>query len=134
MQLAIIQVCVDDRLNHEQLRIQVWHKLAELYLKADHVFIVNELGGNMGANFRNLLDMTLQTGTNVVLAGVLHHDDCLAHQAGFRRPMDDTLAQMTRALQERKINCPLVSGNIYTANNHIVWLADRKIAANSPKT
>jgi hypothetical protein len=134
MRAAIVQVCVDDRLNHELLRIQVKHKLAAHYLNANRVFIVNEVGGNLGENFCNTADMLLKLGTEIVLAAALYHDDCLAAKHGLRRPLEETLAQMGDFLSKRGVACILASGNIYTANNHIVWLADQNVKAGPVQT
>ena len=127
MDVALIQVCVDERLNHELLRIQVKHKLAELYLKAPRILIVNELGGNLGRNFGNATKMLLKNGDKLVLAAVLHHDDCQADKMDVRKPMEATIEQMTTFLHEAGVSCVLASGNIYTHNNHIIWLEDRQI-------
>ena len=127
MDIALVQVCVDERLKHELLRIQVKHKLAELYLKAQRILIVNELGGNLGRNFGNTTKMLLKNGDKLVLAAVLHHDDCQADKLGVRKPMEETIEQMASFLSESGVSCVLASGNIYTHNNHIIWLEDRKI-------
>jgi len=134
MRAAIVQVCVDERLNHELLRIQVKQKLAALYLNADRVFILNEIGGNLGENFRNTLDMLVKLRTEVVLAAALHHDDCIAGKHGLRRPLDETVAQMADLLASRDVSCILASGNIYTGNNHIIWLEDRQVKRGDPSS
>ncbi|MFN8562499.1 MAG: hypothetical protein U0703_12980 [Anaerolineae bacterium] len=127
MKFALIQVCVDDRLNHELLRIQIRNKLNELYIACDHVFIVNELGGNFGDNFRNTATMITNTGSQILLAAVLHHDDCRAAQAGYRRPLDTTVTQMATFLTQSRIDCVLLSGQIQTANNYITWETQQRI-------
>lgn len=127
MAVALIQTCVDERLNHELLRIQVGHKLAALHLKADRIIILNELGGNLGENFRNTAELMLESSNKIVLAAVLHHDDCRAAQAGWRRPLEETVANMAHFLAERQVNCVLAAGQIYTHNNHIIWLEDQRI-------
>jgi hypothetical protein len=85
---------------------------------------VNEVGGNLGENFRNSTDAILKLRDEIVLAGVLHHDDCRAAGVGLRRPLEETMAQMAEFLAKRGISCPIVSGNTYTANNHVIWLQD----------
>lgn len=127
MQFALVQVCVDDRLNHELLRIQIRNRLAELYLRCEHVFIVNEIGGNMGENFRNTIALIKQSGGQIALAAVLHHDDCHAAQAGLRRPIVDTVAQMATFLAANDISCILASGQIRTSDNLIVWQGEQRI-------
>ncbi len=126
MQVALIQVCVDERLNHELIRIQVKHKLAALYLAAQRIFILNEVGGNLGENFRNTTDAILKLRDDIVLAAVLHHDDCRAASVGLRRPLEETIAQMAEFLTKQGIVCPVASGHIYTANNHVIWLQDTR--------
>lgn len=127
MKVVLFQVCVDERLNHELLRIQVKHKLAELYLNAPRILIVNELGGNMGRNFVNTARMLVNQKDDIVLSGVLHHTDCKADQAGLRLPIEQTMEQMETLLSELGVSGVLASGNIYTNNNHIIWLEDRHI-------
>ena len=130
MSVALAQVCVDNRLNHELLRIQIHHKLAELYLQADAIFIMNEVGGNLGENFRGVVDMMLARKNPIVLACVLHHTDCIAHQMGRRWPMETTIERMSAYLAERGVACPLVTGNILTENNHILWEQVLRVDAN----
>lgn len=129
MQVALVQVCVDERLNHELLRIQVKHKLAELYLKAPRILIFNEIGGNLGQNFTSMARLLVSQNDQIVLASVLHHDDCQAAKAGLRKPIEQTIEQMESFLNEQDVSCVLASGNIYTNNNHIIWLDDRQIEA-----
>lgn len=124
MQTAIVITCVDDRLNHELLRIQVRHKLAALYKDAGRVFVLNEIGGNFGENFRNTVDLVLQLGDDITFVAVLHHDDCRADRVGRRTPLDKTVAQVEAFLRQRGVSCSLSWGNIITANNHIVWPRD----------
>lgn len=127
MRVALVQVCVDERLNHELVRIQVKHKLSALYLSAQRVLILNEIGGNLGDNFRNTLDLFLSQHDTIVLAAVLHHDDCLTDRAGLRQPLEETCRQIADLLTQRGVSCFLSSGNIYTSNNHVFWLKDNVI-------
>jgi len=131
MQVALVQVCVDERLNHESLRIQVKHKLASLYLNAQRILVLNEVGGNFGENFRNTSEMLLKLHDRIVLAAVLHHDECRSEKLGLRRPLQETLDTMTDFLAKRGIFCILASGYIYTSNNYITWLNDRHVKENS---
>lgn len=121
MHIALVQICVDERLNHDQLRIQVRHKLAELYIQAQRVLILNEIGGNLGNNFANALELFLNSGDQIVFAAVLHHDDCKAAQAGYRHPLNETVSQMQALLTKHDVTCPVATGHIYTENNHVVW-------------
>ena len=126
MRAAIVQTCVDYRLNHELLRIQVQHKLTSLRVSAQRIFILNEIGGNFSENFRNTVDLLLRSNNEIVVAAVLHHDDCLAEKQGLKRPMPETIAQVSDFLKKQNVNCALVSGNIHTVNNHIIWDDDRQ--------
>lgn len=121
MQFALIQVCVDDRLDHNLLRAQIRARLAALHIHCEHVFIVNEPGGNMGENFKNTVAFVKLSGAQVALAAVLHHDDCRAAQVGLRRPLEATVAQMAAFLAQSQIDCVLLSGQIDTASNAITW-------------
>ena len=121
MRVAIFQICVDPRLNHELVRIQVRQQLARRYLQADRVVLVNEIGGNMGGSFASTLDLFLRDGAEIVLCGVLHHDDCLAAKHGLRRPLQETAAQIQNLVRGRGLECPVETGTIYTETNHVQW-------------
>ena len=131
MHIALVQVCVDERLNHEQLRIQVRHKLAEQYIQAQRVLILNEIGGNLGNNFANALELFLKSGDRIVFAAALHHDDCKAAQAGFRQPLNETVAKMEALLTKNGVTCTVTSGHIHTNNNYIVWQQIHQSSATS---
>lgn len=121
MAAALVQVCVDPRLNHELLRIQVRQKLDSMRLNADRIFILNEIGGNVGANFRNTVELLVRQREPVVFAAVLHHDDCVAASAGLRMSLDAGAQEMAAHLSSRNIKCPVLKGNIRTENNHLIW-------------
>ena len=127
MPVALVQVCVDERLNHELLRIQVQQRLAASYLQANRIFVLNETGGNLGQNFTNTAKLMVDSRENIVLAAILHHDDCKAAQAGLRTPLEETLAQTASFLTDLNLNCLLVSGQILTHNNHILWQDEQRI-------
>ena len=127
MSAALVQVCVDNRLNHELLRIQVRQRLAVPYLQADRIFILNELGGNLGQNFTNTVNLMVNTHDPIVLAAILHHDDCKAAQAGLRRPLEETVEKTARFLSDLRLDCLLVSGQILTRSNYITWLTEQRI-------
>ena len=102
MQIAIVQLCVDARLNHDLIRTQVSEKLAHLHLRADRIIFVNEIGGNFGQNFTNTLHLFLKEGADVIFCGVLHHDDCLAAKHKLRLDLEETssngsISNLTRA-------------------------------------
>lgn len=134
MKFALIQVCVDDRLNHELLRAQIHDKLAELSTPVEHVFIVNELGGNFGANFRNTATMITHTGSQILMAALLHHDDCRAHQAGYRQPIETSADEMAQFLVQSNIECVLLTGQITTANNRITWQGEQRISPSDARS
>jgi hypothetical protein len=83
MAAALARVCVDPRLNHELLRIQVRQKLQCLRMVADRIYILNDIGGNVGTNFRNTVNLLASRQKPIVICAVLHHDDCLAEQQGI---------------------------------------------------
>jgi hypothetical protein len=124
---ALIQVCVDDRLNHDLLRSQIRDTLAERDTPCDHIFIVNEIAGNLGENFKNTVTLIERLGAQLELAVVLHHDDCRAAHMGLRRPLVETIAQMETFLADSDISCVLLSGQIHTSDNVITWETERII-------
>ena len=121
MPSAIVLVCVDPRLNHELLRIQIGQHLSRLGLHADSVYLVNDVGGNLAPNFDHALELLVRQGNPPVFAGILHHDDCLADQAGLRTPLPVTVVELTNHLSAQGITCPVHTGQIQTENNAIVW-------------
>jgi hypothetical protein len=121
---AIVEVCVDPRLNHEVLRGQVRQKLAQLGLHADRIYIVNENGDTLGSNFRNTVKLLTLRKEALVLCGLLHHDDCLAAEAGLRSGLDEGAAQIRDYLAKQGITCPVITGDVLTANNHVLWSDD----------
>jgi hypothetical protein len=124
MAAAIVEVCVDPRLNHELLRIQIRHKLTHLGLHADRVYIVNENGDTLGSNFRNTVKLLTLRRESLVLCGLLHHDDCLAAEAGLRPGLDEGAGQIRAYLAKQGIDCPVLTGDVLTANNHVFWSDD----------
>lgn len=121
MAAAMVQVCVDPRLNHELLRAQVRQKLDRMGLSADRIFLLGEVGGNIGANFEHTLDLLKRSNDKVVLCAVLHHDDCVAAAAGLRAPLEVSVGEMASALAKQNIVCRVLTGNIRTEQNHLLW-------------
>ena len=121
MASVLVQVCVDHRLNHELLRAQVRQRLDRSGLSVEHVYVLNEIGGNLGANFRNTVNLLARRGERIALCAVLHHDDCRAAEAGLRAPLQTTAQQMASNLAEQNIRCPVLTGTIRTEHNHLLW-------------
>ncbi|MBI2862095.1 MAG: hypothetical protein HYX89_04675 [Chloroflexi bacterium] len=121
MPAALIQLCVDPRLNHDALRAQVRQRLGRMGLSADRIHLLNEVGGNLGANFRNTVALLMKRQEPVLLCAVLHHDDCLAAAEGLRVPLETTVQQMTRVLAEQQIICTVLTGHIRTEHSHLLW-------------
>jgi hypothetical protein len=119
MTAAIVQVCMDPRLNHDMIRQQVVERLARRGQVADRVFILNDAGGNLGSNTRNTLDVLVRRREPLLLAVVLHHDDCLAAAEGLRYSLDDTAAQLGALLAQRGINSPVLTGMILTETSAV---------------
>lgn len=119
MAAALIQICVDPRLNHELLRAQVRQKLGRMGLVAERVYLLNEVGGNLGQNFLNTLKLLTGLDERITLCAVLHHDDCLATPT--RAPLDGTVQQMKALLTQERVSCPVLTGEILTAQNHLQW-------------
>ena len=121
MASALIQVCVDHRLNHELIRIQVRQKLERSGLRADRIYILNEIGGNLGANFRNTAQLLTATGEPIVFCAVLHHDDCVAAREGRQTDLDVTADEMEVELARLQQPDEVVTGRIRTEHNHVLW-------------
>jgi len=123
MSSALLNVCVDPRLNHEALRDQLMQRL-DVPVPTNRVFVVGEVGGNYGSAARNTIALLNRQRDQIVLAGVLHHDDCLAAAAGMRQAMAPTAKALEEALREAGFRCPVLTGTIITETSTIVW-ADR---------
>jgi hypothetical protein len=121
MTAAIVQLCSDPRLNHEVIRPQIAARLERLQLRAERIFLLNDVGGNVGDNTRNTIDLLRRQRELIVLAAVLHHDDCLAAQQGLRRDLDATARQLTGMLVERNIDVPVLTGHLVTENSTLLW-------------
>jgi hypothetical protein len=121
MTAAIVQTCVDPRLAPELLRIQVRQRLERDRLQAQDIFVLGEVGGNVGSSFRNTVAMLYQSQVPIVLCAVLHHDDCRADMAGVRTPLATSQLTMTRILEDHQVHCPVLTGTIRTETNELVW-------------
>jgi hypothetical protein len=118
---AIINVCVDPRLNHEVLRAQVQARLEQMRLPSERIFITNDVAGNVGSAVRNTAELLTRAREEVVVAAVLHHDDCAAAAQGLRVPLAASTQQLRSSLEQAGIRCPVLSGEIVTESNAIVW-------------
>jgi len=119
--VAIVQVCVDDRLDHAKIRAQVAEKLRTIHLSADRIILVNEIGGNFGANFRNTVDVFRSQGAQIVFCATLHHDDCGAAAAGRRQPLEQTIAEIAGYVAGEHLDCSVYAGEILTNTNEVTW-------------
>jgi hypothetical protein len=122
MSAALVQICTDPRLSHEVIRIQVNERLERRGLRADRVFILNDVGGNVGSNTSSTLDLLQRRDEPLLFAGVLHHDGCLAAEEGLRVSIDRTSRQLASFLADRRISVPVVTGTILTETSAITWL------------
>src|SRR6266508_4250077 len=121
MAVALVQVCVDPRVNHELIRIQVRQRLERSGLRADRIYILNEPGGNLGTGFRRTAESLTRAGEPVVFCAVLHHDDCLMAQQGQRTELAVAAQDMAAELARLELHCPVVTGHIRTAHNNLLW-------------
>ena len=121
MASALIGVCVDPRINHELIRIQVRQRLERSGIRAERIYVLNEVAGNPGANFRNTVQFLARAGEPIVFCSVLHHDDCLSAQAGLRTDLAVAAQQMAAELSRAKAHSPVLTGHIRTENNQLLW-------------
>ena len=119
--VAVVQLCVDDRLDHAPIRTQVAQKLRSIYLSADRIVLVNEIGGNFGDNFRNTVEVFRALGAQIVFCGLLHHDDCGAAAAGRRMPLEASAAELAAYISRVHLTCPSYTGSIRTQTYEVVW-------------
>jgi carbonic anhydrase len=121
MAAAIVLTCVDPRLSHDVIRDQVHRRLERDGLQAGDIYLVNEIGGNLGSGVLNTLDLLTAAKVPVVLAAVLHHDDCLAARLNLRKPLAATAAEIAAELSKRGLKCPVLTGNVTTDSNGLTW-------------
>ena len=121
MAAALVQVCVDPRLNHELIRIQVRQKLERLGIGSPRVYVLNDIGGNPGQNLVDTLALLAKVGEQVALGAVLHHDDCLAARQGLRIPLDAAADEMAKAFAKAQVPAPILTGQIRTEHNRVSW-------------
>ncbi|HEY7270779.1 MAG TPA: hypothetical protein VH951_13220 [Dehalococcoidia bacterium] len=120
MAAAVVNICVDPRLNHESLRAQVAARSAGAVL-AGRVFITNEPGGNFGSSARSTIALLKRTNEPVGLAAVLHHDSCVAAAAGLRQDLAAAAKALQEALAKAGFDTAVLTGSIVTENSTILW-------------
>ncbi len=121
MAAALVQVCVDPRLNHELIRLQVRQRLDRSGVRAERIYLLNEAGGNLGANVRSTAETLARLGEPIVFCAVLHHDDCLSAEQGRRVELPAVARDMGAELARLGLACPVVTGWIRTEHNHVLW-------------
>lgn len=121
MDAALVGVCVDPRLNHEVIRIQVRQKLERSGIRADQIYVLNEIGGNVGSNFVQTAQFLTRAGVPIVFCAVLHHDDCLAAQHGQRIELAAAAQDMATGLAKIDVRCPVLTGQIRTEHSQVLW-------------
>jgi hypothetical protein len=118
---AIVNVCVDPRINHELVRVQVQSRLESLGLKAGRVFITSDVGGNVGSAFTGTIDLVRADEGQVVFAAVVHHDDCIAARHNKRQPLATSLEAAQKALESAGMHCSIVAGFLRTNDSTLTW-------------
>src|SRR5262249_8352395 len=122
---AIVNVCTDPRLDHASIRRQVGARLQREGLSADRIFITNEAGANPGSAVTSTLATLRAQGDDVVLAAVLHHDDCLAAASGLRRPLAESDAELRTLVATSNPRVRMLTGEIRTGGGYISWSDER---------
>jgi hypothetical protein len=121
MAAALVLVCVDPRLNHELIRLQVRQRLGRSGLHADRIYLLNEIGGNPSPNLRHTIELLVKVGDPIVCSAVLHHDDCVAARTGLRTELAKAAQEVAAELNRQHISCPVLTGEIRTEHNHLLW-------------
>jgi hypothetical protein len=121
MPAAVLNICVDPRLDHEAIRTQVRQRLERMGRQADRIYLTNDIGGNIGSAFRNAIDVVLRSRDEIVLTGVLYHDDCLADAAGLRNPLETSRREIFAFLTNRGVTAPILTGTVVTESNVVQW-------------
>jgi hypothetical protein len=118
---AIVNVCVDPRLNHEVVRLQVQSRLERLGLATSRVVITSDVGGNIGSAFSGTVDLLRADGEQVVFAVVLHHDDCVASRHNKRLPLATSLEAAQKALDSAGMHGSVLGGVLSTKDSTLTW-------------
>jgi hypothetical protein len=126
MAAALVVVCVDPRLNHEIIRLQVRQRMGRSGLRAERIYLLGDVGGNLGSGFRQTAELLTRTGEPVVLAAVLHHDDCLGAREGQRKDLADSAQEMATELSRLGLFCPVLTGQVRTAHSQVLWSDELK--------
>jgi hypothetical protein len=121
MAAALVAVCVDPRINHEVISIQVRQRLERSGLRAERIYILNDVGGNPGSNFRNTIQLLYRMNDPIVFCAVLHHTDCLSAQFGLRRELAVAAQQVAAELSAANAHAPVLTGQILIENNELQW-------------
>jgi hypothetical protein len=133
MPAAVVLVCVDHRLNHELIRIQVRQRLDRAGLVADQVYVLTEVAGNPGQTFTDTLGLLNRISDPVVFCAVLHHDDCVAAREGLRLELPSAVKRVQEELARAKVPCPVATGVIQTEHNWVHW-SDEPVVQYRPFT
>jgi hypothetical protein len=121
MAAALVQVCVDPRINHEVIRIQIRQRLERSGIRAERIYILNDVGGNPGPNFSNTIQLVSRMGEQIAFCAVLHHTDCFSARFGLRSDLAVAAEQMATALSQAKVHAPVLTGQIRIENNELLW-------------
>ena len=121
MAAALVAVCVDPRINHEVIRIQVRQRLERSGIRAERIYILNDVGGNPGSNVRNTVQLLSRMSEPIAFCAVLHHTDCLSAQSGLRSDLAVAARQMAAELSAANVHAPVLTGQIRTESNELRW-------------
>ncbi len=121
MAAALINICVDPRLNHEALRQQLRGRFDGQDLALNRIFVVADVGGNVGTAARNTLAMLRTIRERLVAVALLHHDDCVAAGAGMRQALDVSARMLEAEVKMAGFATPVLRGSIVTATSTILW-------------
>jgi phosphoserine phosphatase len=131
MPAALVNVCVDPRLNHASIRTQVGERAEGV--PATSVFITNEPAGNFGGSARSTIALLRRARQQITFAALLHHDDCAAAAAGLRLDLAQSAKALQDELKQAGFDVPVLTGTIDTESSTILW-TDRPLKTNEVLT
>jgi hypothetical protein len=120
MAAVLVNICFDPRLNHEAIRKQVRDR-AGSDLASHKVFVVGDAGGNFGSGARNAIAMFARLKESVVIAALLHHDDCVAASLNMRQGLQASAKALESELRGAGFQAPVLTGAIVTDTSTIIW-------------
>lgn len=121
MTAALLNVCVDPRLNHDALRHQLRQRIGDGAPRPERIFVTTDVGGNLGSSAKNTISLLRSLGEDIAVAAVLHHNDCLAAHEGMRHKIELSAKALAAELTSAGFHASVWTGSIIAETSSIIW-------------